>query len=143
MNIKKSTPTYTIREKDDFIKALLRARPSRDEYFARIAAFYGCSSAAEYEQLLRQFDILYCVASDKKMFKLACEMDAALEHPLDIVRQNYYWFTRRVNGEITEDIPLLNGTTRCFDNYWRLWNRFTPEQQKIINSLYNVHRGAR
>ena len=53
MNIKKSTPTYTIREKDDFIKALLRERPSRDEYFARIAAFYGCSSAAVRYTILR------------------------------------------------------------------------------------------
>lgn len=54
--------------------------------------------------------------------------DERLAHLFDIINENYNWYTKKVLGQIKEDIPWLKDVGMCFDHFVRMWNKFTKDE---------------
>ena len=128
--------TATVIQKSKYLEEIQRYDFST--YLNRLAEFY-CYPIDTFMELYNQMFIFQAVAYFPKTYEIIKNTDAALFHCLDIIKNNYSWFSKSFTGAIQEDIDRLIGVPESFDGYMRLWNKLTPQQQNQINSFYKVY----
>ena len=105
-----------------------------------IADYYGYS-VEEYMDYTDKFYSMEFVASEVRRKRIQIK-DERLAHLFDIINENYNWYTKKVLGQIKEDIPWLKDVGMCFDHFVRMWNKFTKDEQNWMQEQYKKWRGA-